>query len=185
VRRDRPDDEDVGRFHGRGFGTHFIAGHRRLDVRLRRATTADADALIDLHERALRDAGTDPADVPGTDDLRDVESTFLDVDGEFLVLEGDAGALVAMGGYRPVDDRTVELFRIAVAPERQREGFGDRLVDVLERRARVHEYERVVLETVVEQAAAAAFYPARGYEEVGRGPTESGNYTLLRFEKSL
>jgi ribosomal protein S18 acetylase RimI-like enzyme len=154
-------------------------------MRLRRATTADADALLALQERALRDAGTDPADVPGTDDLRDVEATFFDVGGKFLVLETDDGDVVAMGGYRPVDDTTVELFRIAVAPERQREGLGDRVVDVLERRARVHEYERVVLETVVEQEAAAAFYPARGYTEVGRGPTESGNYTLLRFEKSL
>lgn len=153
-------------------------------MRLRRATDADADALVALHERALRDAGTDPADVPGNDDLRRVGATFLDVGGEFLTLT-DGDGIVAMGGYRPVDDRTVELFRIAVAPERQREGLGDRLVDSLERRARADGYERVTLETVVEQVAAAAFYPARGYEETDRGPTESGNYTLLTFEKSL
>ncbi|WP_255198074.1 GNAT family N-acetyltransferase [Halorarius litoreus] len=153
-------------------------------MRLRRATNADAASLVALHERALRDAGTDPADVPGNDDLQAVEQTFLDVGGEFLVLE-DGDDAVAMGGYRPVDDDTVELFRIAVTPERQRQGLGRRIVDTLERRARVHEYERVVLETVVEQTAAAEFYPARGYEETYRGATESGNYTLLRFEKAL
>lgn len=155
-----------------------------IDVSLRRATDADTDTMVALHERALRDAGTDPVDVPGNDDLERVEATFLDVGGEFLVLE-DGDDVVAMGGYRPVDDRTVELFRIAVAPERQRAGFGTRVVDALERRAREDGYERVALETVVEQEAAARFYPARGYEETGRGPTESGNYTLLTFEKSL
>lgn len=153
-------------------------------MRLRRATDADADRLVDLHERALRDAGTDPADVPGNDDLQRVEAAFLDVGGEFVLVE-EEDELVAMGGYRPVDARTVELFRIGVGPARQREGFGTRVVDELERRARDDGYERVTLETVVEQAAAAAFYPSRGYEEVDRGPTESGNYTLLRFEKSL
>ncbi|WP_255151485.1 GNAT family N-acetyltransferase [Halorarius halobius] len=153
-------------------------------MRLRRATDADGDTLVTLHERALRDAGTDPADVPGTDDLRSVEASFFAEGGEFLVLE-DEGEVVAMGGYRPADDATVELFRIAVAPARQREGLGDRIVDTLERRARVHGFERVVLETVIEQEAAAQFYPARGYEETHRGETESGNYTLLRFEKRL
>jgi hypothetical protein len=33
---------------------------------VRRFDPGDADAVVDLHERALDAAGTDPADVPGT-----------------------------------------------------------------------------------------------------------------------
>ena len=52
---------------------------------LREYDRRDADAVWRLHELALRDAGTDPADVPGTDDLRDVETAYLDVGGAFFV----------------------------------------------------------------------------------------------------
>lgn len=156
----------------------------RASGQLRRATNADAEPLVALHERALRDAGTDPGDVPEREDLRDVEGEYLAAGGEFLVVE-DEGEIVAMGGHRPVDDATIELFRIAVAPERQRAGLGDRVVSALEARGRKAGFDRVRLETVVEQDAAAKFYPARGYEETSRGPSASGRYTLLTFEKPL
>lgn len=160
------------------------SGEERPGGHLRPATNADADALVSLHERALRDAGTDPGDVPEREDLRDVEGEYLAAGGEFLVVE-EEGEIVAMGGFQPRDDGTIELFRIAVAPERQRAGLGDRVVGALEARGREAGFDRVRLETVVEQEAAANFYPARGYEETARGPSASGRYTLLTFEKSL
>lgn len=153
------------------------------EFRLRRATNADSEAIIALHECALREAGTDPTDVPGTDDLHDVEGSYHDAGGVFYVVEAPDGAVVAMGGARPVEAGTVELFRVAVAPERQREGHGARILDALESFAREADHERVVLETAARQASATEFYPARGYRETGR--RHHGEYELVAFEKRL
>ena len=96
------------------------------DVQFRRYDPRDEDAVWRLHEWAMEAAGTDPADIPGTEDLRRIESAYLD-GGEFLVgigrpTERDLeratfpvtfdGALVAMGGLcsseaSRADERTV------------------------------------------------------------------------------
>jgi GNAT superfamily N-acetyltransferase len=173
-------------------------------VRLRRYEPDDGAAVRRLHERALADAGTDPADVPGTEDLRAIEATYLAAGGEFLVgLVSDAeaapavprvadGALVAMGGYLPSeaghdDERTVEgaaeLHRMRVAPAHQREGHGRRLLAALERRAREAGFERLLATTAARQRASTRFYPAEGYTETGR--STHGDYELVHFEKRL
>jgi ribosomal protein S18 acetylase RimI-like enzyme len=170
-----------------------------VSVTLRRFDPSrdDPTALRALHERALRDAGTDPGDVPGTEDLGRVPGTYLD-GGEFLVgYEGDD--LVAMGGFRPVADlpagghegfddgvdpeRAVELFRIAVAPGAQGRGLGSRVLAELESRAAAADYDRVVLTTAARQRAGLALYRSRAYEEVGR--LRDGGYELVRFRKRL
>lgn len=89
---------------------------------------ADDDAIWELHRWAMRETGVDPDDVPGTDDLRSVRSSYIDSGGAFVVgvvdsLSGDGsdaaatpedigasarealrtrdGVVVAMGGYLP------------------------------------------------------------------------------------
>ena len=152
-------------------------------VTLREATNIDRERLVALHRRAITSAGSDPDDVPGNY-LADVEGTFDEAGGVFYVLEsGDE--VVAMGGAKPVadDPTSVELVRVAVAPEFHREGLGDRIVSELESFARGAGYERVKLETTERQAAARAMYEARGYTETGR--RQVLEYTVVRFEKSL
>ena len=56
---------------------------------LRRYEPRDRNAIWYLHRTALSEAGTDPTDVPDTDDLGDVRATYLDTGGEFLVCEGE------------------------------------------------------------------------------------------------
>ena len=172
-------------------------------MRLRRYEDGDGDAVWRLHERALADAGTDPAAVPGTEDLRRVGKVYLD-GGEFLVgllPESEAadavprvadGALAAMGGFLPNEDghddeRTVrgaaELHRMRVAPAHQRQGYGRRLLVALEERAREAGFERLLATTAARQRASTRFYPAEGYTETGR--STHGDYELVHFEKAL
>jgi ribosomal protein S18 acetylase RimI-like enzyme len=176
------------------------------DLALRDYDPRDADAVWALHEWALRDAGTDPAAVPGADDLRDVEATYLDSGGAFLVGIGDPaecddrvprtfdGPLVAMGGFLPTeagyddersvaDDATAELHRMRVAPTHQRRGYGERLLCALERRAADAGFERLLATTAARQRAAVGFYPDHGYREVDR--STQGEYELVHFEKRL
>ncbi|MFW5956324.1 MAG: GNAT family N-acetyltransferase [Halorhabdus sp.] len=148
---------------------------------IRRYRAGDADAVGRVHRRALQDAGTDPADVPGNQDLRWIEETFLRSGGEFLVAEQD-GRIVACGGLL-IDGRTAELMRIAVDPDAQREGFGSAILAGLEAAASDRGCDRVVLTTAGRQVAATQFYHDHGYER--RELRQVNGYELIDFEKSL
>ncbi|WP_436923172.1 GNAT family N-acetyltransferase [Halosimplex amylolyticum] len=153
---------------------------------LRRYEPRDRDAVRDLHRTALREAGTNPEDVPNSDDVLDVEGNYVDAGGEFLVVEHD-GEIVAMGGLA-VEDAEIpagagELLRIAVHPDHQRAGYGRAIVAGLEDAARERGLERVFLWTAQRQRSAVAFYRSLGYQ--GTDHRTEGEYELLRFEKSL
>lgn len=181
------------------------------EPRFRRYEPGDADAVWALHEWAMAGTGTDPADIPGTEDLRSVETAYREAGGAFLVgvLDGDPatvtpagsdrlppatadGTLVAMGGLVPNeaghdDERSVagaaELHRMRVAPTHQRRGYGRQLLAELETSARELGFETLLATTARTQPAAVAFYPAAGYEQVGES-TVAG-YELVHFEKPL
>jgi ribosomal protein S18 acetylase RimI-like enzyme len=151
---------------------------------LRRYEPRDRDGVWDLHRTALRAAGSNPDDVPNSDDIRDVPGNYLDPGGEFLVVETE-GTVVAMGGLavdgEEIPESAGELLRIAVHPDHQRAGPGTRVVAGLERAARERGLDRVFLWTAQRQRSAVAFYRSRGYE--GTDHRTEGEYELLRFEK--
>ncbi|PSP66366.1 N-acetyltransferase [Halobacteriales archaeon QH_6_68_27] len=151
------------------------------DPVVRRYEPGDETAVKRVFERAMTEAGTDPADVPGTADLGWIEPAYIEPGGEFLVVEVD-GEVVATAGL-VVDGDIGELFRVAVDPARQRAGHGSRLLAGLEAAARDRGVGRLVLTTARRQAAALEFYRARGYEEIGRD--SHGEYRLHRLEKRL
>lgn len=151
-------------------------------MEIRRYQPRDADAVRRLNDEVLRDAGTDPADIPRHDDIKDVQSAYIDTGGEFLVSEAD-GEVIGMGGLR-VDGREGELFRMRVAIDRQGEGIGSALLDALESAARGRGVEHLSAWTAQRQSAAVAFYPKHGYEQVNTA-TREPDYTLLHFRKEF
>lgn len=148
---------------------------------VRRFQPGDGPAVRRLHRTALRAAGTDPAHVPGNDDLNFVGETDLNTGGEFLVAERD-GRIVACGGLL-VAGSSAELKRIAVAPVRQRDGLGTDIVTGLETAARARDCDRILVRTAARQSGATQFYPELGYERVG-SHREAG-YDLIDFENQL
>jgi ribosomal protein S18 acetylase RimI-like enzyme len=148
---------------------------------IRRVEPSDIGAVLALNERAMKQEGTDPEDIPGIEDLQRVEERYLDSKGEFLVAEAD-DEIVAMGGL-VVEDERGELLRMRVDPEHQREGLGSRLLARLEATAREAGLALLVAETARRQAAATEFYPAHGFEEQSRRSFE--DYELIEFEKRL
>jgi len=171
---------------------------------LREYDRRDADAVWRLHELAFRDLATDPDDIPGTEDLRDVHGAYVEGGGGFLVgtvpraepapevPDVHDGALVAMGGFLPSeagheDERTVlgaaELHRMRVAPSCQRRGYGRQLLRGLEDAAATAGYDPVLATTARRQTAAVEFYRNEGYSTVGE--STAGDYELVHFEKEL
>jgi GNAT superfamily N-acetyltransferase len=169
----------------------------------RRYDPRDSEGIVALHEWAMRDAGADPADIPGTEDLETVESSYFETGGEFLVgisssvdAEGVPrtfdGSVVAMGGFLPNehghdDERTVpgsvELHRMRVAPPLQGNGYGRALLAELEDRIDDDAYDRLLATTSQRQQRAVTLYEEAGYQEVGR--SKHGEYELIHFEKPV
>lgn len=149
---------------------------------IRRYQPRDAEAVRRLNDEVLRDAGTDPADIPHPDDIEDVQGTYLDTGGEFLISEQD-GEVVGMGALR-VDGTTGELFRMRVAIDCQHSGVGTELLHALEDAARERGVEVLSAWTAQRQSAAVSFYPKHGYEQVETA-TREPDYTLLHFRKEL
>lgn len=180
------------------------------DLEIRRYESGDADAVWDLHERALRDVGAYDEEFAHLDaDLRNVESEYLDaggepsdagrssgggssLGGEFLVGEID-GEIVATGAVQPTsavdhhesEDDTGVVRRMRVAPDHQGEGYGREMLEALERRARELGFERLVLDTTPRQEAAIGLYESVGYEEFDRGPVEVADHGMPFYEKDL
>ncbi len=147
---------------------------------IRRYRPADAGAIARLNDRALAETGTDPDDVPGIDDIENVEREYLQ-DGEFLVAE-QHGRVVGMGGLT-VDGDEGELFRMRVDPDRQGEGVGSRLLDALEHAADKRGVNCLYAETARRQSNATRFYPSNGYERVKE--RTFGEYDLITYAKDL
>jgi [ribosomal protein S18]-alanine N-acetyltransferase len=63
-----------------------------------------------------------------------------------------------------------ELQRIAVAPTERRTGVATALLERMEEEARLRYSERLLLEVREDNAAACAFYAARGFRELDRRP---------------
>lgn len=135
------------------------------ELTIRRFRPSDAERVLELHEEALRDVDAYAEGVPEPD-LDDVKAHYFDAGGEFLVGESD-GRIVAMGAFRPVEDRIAEAFaslrrpaaelkRMRVAPSHQRRGFGQQIYDELERRARESGFAELVLDVQANQKGARA-----------------------------
>jgi GNAT superfamily N-acetyltransferase len=174
-------------------------------IRFRRFDSRDTDALLTLDEWAMTEAGTDPADIPGSEDVQSVAASYIESGGDFVVgilpqsagnIDADReltthdGHAVAMGGFLPnesgYDDERylssgAELHRMRVAPTHQGRGFGRELVDELERRALDAGYDLVLATTARRQERAVQFYAAAGYDEVDRSAYDE--YELVHFEK--
>ena len=130
-------------------------------LRIRRYDDRDHDAVWDLHNLALIDAGAHAGNGPWDADLHAIERVYLNDRGEFLVGLLD-GEIVAMGALRRDGERRGQITRMRVHPRLQRRGFGHRILERLETRARELDYETLFLDTKVEQAAAQSLYRAHG-----------------------
>lgn len=100
-------------------------------------------------------------------DFDDIEGIYLHNQGDFLVGTID-NKIVAMGGLRKFDEQTVEVRRMRVDPDLQRKGYGQIILDALEKRANDLGYSILMLNTSAKQIPAQKFYEKNGYKEIKR-----------------
>jgi ribosomal protein S18 acetylase RimI-like enzyme len=166
------------------------------DLSVCRYRPSDGERVRELHVAAMREFDAFNENEGLDDDLMDVQEAYLD-GGEFLVGTVD-GDIVAMGAFRPAQgyitefvdglgDAAAEVKRMRVDPARQRQGYGQRVYDELERRARDRGFDEFVLDTSAEQSAAQRFYEANGFHLDTRQTVQPGDeqFELLCYRKEL
>jgi GNAT superfamily N-acetyltransferase len=88
-------------------------------VRFRQYEESDADAVAALDAWTLQETATDPEDVPGREDLTEIESVYIESGGEFVVGvrrvaaesagAGDTGVEAPAGTCEIPDERAGQL----------------------------------------------------------------------------
>jgi GNAT superfamily N-acetyltransferase len=157
-----------------------------VDVNLRRALDADAEAMIDLIARVFAEYDGVVLDTETEwPHLLRPASAFADWGGMLWVAEaGDA--LVACGGYS-TEGENAELHHLYVDAGHRRRGIAARLCEVIEEDARRRGFRRVSLWSDTRFLDAHRFYERRGYRPTGgtRELNDISNTSELAFEKDL
>jgi ribosomal protein S18 acetylase RimI-like enzyme len=149
-------------------------------LRVRRYRPEDREIVLRLHEVGLRETGTFVEGWDLDEDLLDIEGTYLNGGGEFLVGVLD-GRIVAIGALRRIAPGRAEIKRMRVDPPFQRRGFGQTMLDALEEYATQLGYATLHLDTTVQQQAARRLYTKNGYREVRRD--RMGPFECVFYEK--
>ncbi len=102
----------------------------------------------------------------------------------FVVARLD-GTPVGCGALRRIDDGTVEIKRMYIAPVARRRGIARCILTELERLAAAHGYARIILETGTRQPEALALYETSGYWRTANYGRYVGNPEAVCFEKRL
>lgn len=155
------------------------------NLTVRRYRPSDAEQVWTVHELAFRASPLEFVEnAPPDEDITEISERYLDADGEFLVGLAD-DEIVAIGGFQPREDYTAEIRRMRVHPDHQRQGYGERLLKELEKRAQEQGLNRTVLDTNEHLTAAQGLYENHGYEETHREAHPATGDELIYYRKEL
>lgn len=159
------------------------------DLGIRQYEPPDAERVLTVYELALEAHGWEFVQEiwPNqaiTDSHLGIAEDYLEVGGEFLVgLKEDI--IVATGGFQPQDESTAEIRKMAVHPDHQRRGYGERILVELEGRAEIRGFDHLVLETFKPLTAARRLYEKYGYEEERRELDDELGEERIYYRKDL
>lgn len=159
------------------------------DLDIRQYTPSDAERVLTVYELALKAHGWEfgeeiPPDQEVTDNFLGISENYLGRGGEFLVGLSDDN-IIATGGFKPEDDSTAEIGKMAVHPAHQRRGYGERILVELEELAELRGFDLLVLETFESLIAARRLYEKYGYEEIRRELDDEFSEERIYYRKDL
>ena len=149
---------------------------------IRRYEDSDFKEIWNLHHLALKEINAHPGSKTWDEDLRFVMEKYINSGGEFVVGTYKK-RIIAMGALKRISDNCAAIKRMRVHPRFQRRGFGQKILDSLEARAKELGYIHLQLWTTERQKAAQEFYTKNGYNITKRKKSE--DFRVILFEKTL
>jgi GNAT superfamily N-acetyltransferase len=146
----------------------------------------DAGELLTLQRAAYvveAQAHDDPRLPPLTETLAEIRAALAAADVTVLGVRDRARLIATVRlQHDPADPSIARVARLAVAPDRQGEGLGSRLLAEVERHTRPG-VRSLILFTGERSHANLGLYSRRGYSETHR--SDAGNHELVHMRKPL
>lgn len=133
--------------------------------KLRLADNKDSESIARLVFEVLREYGLKPDPASTDADLKDIESSYFQRGGTFLVLEEKDDSIVGAYGLYPMENQTCELRKMYLHKAYRGKGLGKFLLEDALSRARQFGFREVVLETASVLKEAIALYKSYGFVE--------------------
>ena len=133
----------------------------------------DRDAAATVIKTVLAEYGLPWQPESADRDVIEVESAYLDLGGEFWVVEQNS-TLVGTAAYQPIarGHNAVEIRKMYLLPSIRSKGLGKYLLTQLESAIAVKDYQEIWLETVSILKEAVKLYELNGYQPAEGVETE-------------
>ena len=142
---------------------------------------ADRDPAAGVIKRVLKEYGLPWQPELADRDVIEVESAYLNVGGEFWVVERDA-TIVGTAAYQPISRGTnaVEIRKMYLISEVRGLGLGKYLLEQLERAIAIKDYQEIWLETASILKEAVELYELNGYQAADGVETQRCDLVYLK-----
>jgi putative acetyltransferase len=126
---------------------------------------SDRNAAASIIRQVLAEYGLPWQPELADRDVMEVESAYLEVGGEFWVVEQD-GMLVGTSAYQPIarGQNAVEIRKMYLLPKVRRQGLGVYLLEQLEKAIAINHYQEIWIETATVLKEAVKMYEGNGYQ---------------------
>lgn len=152
-----------------------------IAVIIRRYQAKDNPEVKKLHNDGLKQFGAE-FDPYYDSDLDDIEGTYINNQGDFLVGTED-GEIVVMSAIRKYSETCGLIKRIRVRRDYQGQGYGQKILDALIERASELGYTELYLDTMANNLPAQSLFEKAGFTKTHRGKV--GVYDLIFYRKKL
>jgi putative acetyltransferase len=127
--------------------------------------TEDREAAAEVIRTVLEEYGLPWQPELADRDVMEVEEAYLNVGGEFWVVEKNA-VVVGTAAYQPIarGKKAVEIRKMYLVPAVRNQGLGKYLLQELEKAIAIKDYQEIWLETATILKEAVKLYERNGYE---------------------
>ena len=133
--------------------------------KLRPANNADRESITRLVFDVLKEYDLKPDPATTDADLKDIESSYFERGGTFLVLEANNDSIIGAYGLYPMEKQTCELRKMYLHKTYRGQGLGKFLMEDALSRAKQLGFKKMVLETASVLKEAIALYKSYGFVE--------------------
>jgi ribosomal protein S18 acetylase RimI-like enzyme len=130
---------------------------------IRNGTNSDTFAIVDLVSKTLSEFGLEFSPNTSESDLIDIEKTYTESGGAFMVIETPNNKLIGTVALLKIDAATCKLRKMYVDQAYRGKGLGEQLLEMAIKKAEDLQFTSIVLETVHSMKAAINLYKKHGF----------------------
>jgi ribosomal protein S18 acetylase RimI-like enzyme len=102
-----------------------------------------------------------------------------------VLIAYDDGKAVGCAGLKKYDDKSTEIKRVWVQPEYRRQHIADKMMQLVEQKAKEQGFARVILQTRPQMTEAVGMYTKRGYKLIENYPPYDKLVGAVCYAKEL